>query len=220
MMAVRRARGGSFGLVFLLVCASATTTTRIPMRKRTSQSTKAASLRAPLLEAAREWKEHLRRGNKTLPQIREKRHHRGVRRDREASQEITSCGDIVYYGDVEIGTPTQRFQVIFDTGSADLWVASKDCDDCEGLNRFDGDNSSTYKDDKKHFQARYADDDHVRGHRSFDDVTLAGELVAQHQGFAEVNSVGNFFICGEEDGLMGMAFQELSDLGVPGPSRR
>ena len=52
-----------------------------------------------------------------------------------------------YYGSISIGTPAQDFDVVFDTGSANLWVPGSDCvaTGCLSHTRFDSHASSTFE---------------------------------------------------------------------------
>ncbi|CAN0369430.1 unnamed protein product, partial [Ectocarpus sp. 13 AM-2016] len=62
-----------------------------------------------------------------------------------------------YYGQVEIGTPPQSFEVIFDTGSANLWVAGSKCGLSCGLHsRYAASKSSTHAEDGRDFEITYA----------------------------------------------------------------
>lgn len=52
-----------------------------------------------------------------------------------------------YTGELAIGSEDNKFKVLFDTGSANLWIDSSKCQEegCKNHKQYDGTKSSTYK---------------------------------------------------------------------------
>lgn len=117
-----------------------------------------------------------------------------------------------YYGEINLGTPEQSFEVIFDTGSADLWVAGSGCDSSCGRHaKYDSSKSSTYVANGTSFDIMYGSGP-VSGYQSFDTLNMGG-LVVENQEFAEVTNaigLGAAYKMGKFDGILGMAFGVLS----------
>lgn len=122
-----------------------------------------------------------------------------------------------YYGKVSLGTPEQTFNVIFDTGSSDLWVASSNCDDSCGRHaKYDATKSSTYVKNGTIFDIEYGSGP-VSGYESQDVLNFGGFKV-QNQIFAEVTDaagLGAAYKLGKFDGILGLAFPVLSVNHVP-----
>lgn len=119
-----------------------------------------------------------------------------------------------YFGEISLGTskPAQKFNVIFDTGSSDLWVAGAKCDDSCGRHaKYDSSKSSTYVANGTIFHIEYGSGP-VSGYESNDVITTGG-LTAVNQVFAEVtdaSGLGAAFSLGKFDGILGLAFPVLS----------
>ena len=57
----------------------------------------------------------------------------------------------------------------------------------------------------------------VSGFRAFDTLTAgsAGSVTAPSVAFGEAEAMGNFYVCGAEDGVFGLAFRAISRLNAP-----
>mmetsp|Transcript_3224 Transcript_3224/g.8702 ORF Transcript_3224/g.8702 Transcript_3224/m.8702 type:complete len:448 (-) Transcript_3224:67-1410(-) len=122
-----------------------------------------------------------------------------------------------YFATVSIGTPPQSFQVIYDTGSSDLWVPRVGCTRC-GLpfaskkNKYDENKSSTFQEDGQDFEIMYGSGS-VGGFFSKDSVTLTDDIVVEDQYFAQVTDAGGLgvaYALGKFDGIFGLAFSSIS----------
>ncbi|XP_055510886.1 renin [Leucoraja erinacea] len=125
---------------------------------------------------------------------------------------LTNYLDTQYFGEISIGTPPQTFKVIFDTGSANLWIPSARCSSsyavCESHDRYNSSMSTTYEANGKGFAIHYGTGS-VRGVLSQDIVMVADLPVIQV--FAEATSLPtNPFIFAKFDGVLGMGFQSIS----------
>ena len=117
--------------------------------------------------------------------------------------------DAQYYGPISVGG--QQFQVIFDTGSSNLWVPAQNCSSCGSHPKYDPSKSSTYKADGRVFDIMYGSGP-VSGVVAQDDVTVGGFSV-NAQDFAMIDNakgLGLAYSVGKFDGILGLAYQSIS----------
>uniref|UniRef100_A0A4X1VLF9 Peptidase A1 domain-containing protein n=1 Tax=Sus scrofa TaxID=9823 RepID=A0A4X1VLF9_PIG len=109
--------------------------------------------------------------------------------------------DMAYVGNITIGTPPQQFSVVFDTGSADLWVPSVYCKSkaCVTHRSFNPSHSSTFR---------------LPGFLGYDTVWI-GSLRTMNQvfGLSQLET-GEAFEHGVFDGLLGLGFPSLALKGT------
>ncbi|KAG6331505.1 hypothetical protein ID866_7585 [Astraeus odoratus] len=114
--------------------------------------------------------------------------------------------DSGYYGTLAIGTPPISFNVVLDTGSADLWVAGASCQSsCGGLALYDPSTSSTFKNASSPFTIVYGHGE-VSGYSATETVEMAGFSVSS-QG---IDDMSTGFVSSPVSGLLGLAWQSIS----------
>jgi len=121
---------------------------------------------------------------------------------------ISEFEDAQFYGPITIGTPPQNFNVIFDTGSSNLWVPNSNCSlSCALHNRFDSSKSSTFIPNGTIFKIDYVSGP-VSGRLEYDTVNVGG-ISVQNQELALIDDASGLepsFLLSAFDGILGLAF--------------
>jgi hypothetical protein len=116
-----------------------------------------------------------------------------------------------YFIDVEVGTPAQKFTVVPDTGSSNLWIYSHSCwaIPCWTHPTFDNSKSSTYKKDGQAFDITYGSGS-IKGTLGMDTATMGGNVTAE-MGFGEITHVsGVSFLASQMSGILGLGYSSIS----------
>lgn len=121
---------------------------------------------------------------------------------------LTDFQNAQYYGPITLGSPPQKFVVLFDTGSSNLWVPASNCSNCGAKARYNPSKSSTYKADGRSFSIQYGSGA-ATGFLSNDNVN-AGGLLATAVTFAEISHETAPLQQSKFTGLCGMAFKRIA----------
>ncbi|KAH8832799.1 aspartic peptidase domain-containing protein [Flagelloscypha sp. PMI_526] len=121
--------------------------------------------------------------------------------------------DSSYYGSIAVGTPPVAFNVILDTGSADLWIADEKCvTGCNGVPTFDSTTSSSFQNLSTPFQITYGSGQ-ATGALGKDTVQMAGFSVSE-QTFAVSDAVSRGLLTSPVSGLLGLAWSSIANSGA------
>ncbi|KAI7851545.1 aspartic peptidase domain-containing protein [Circinella umbellata] len=120
-----------------------------------------------------------------------------------------------YYGAISLGNPPQEFNVVFDTGSADLWVVSSKCttvDICYNHRKYITADSTTYNvDENKRSIDVWYGTGHISARLGHDTVNLAnGAIEIKDQVVADATVLSRDFIGSPFDGIFGLGLEDLS----------
>lgn len=121
------------------------------------------------------------------------------------TESLTDYADTEYFGAISIGG--QSFEVIFDTGSSNLWVPSSSCSGCGASNSFDVSSSASYFALDESFSISYGSGS-AEGTVGSDTVSI-GSLSTTAE-FGLITSATGF-ATSDFDGICGLAFESLAD---------
>merc|ERR1712139_433059 len=127
-------------------------------------------------------------------------------------EDLSQFMDAQWWGPITMGTPAQKFNVCFDTGSSNLWVPTKSVN-IWGLfkNKYRSANSSTYVANGDEMQIQYGSGA-IKGIFSKDTLSFGG-LNVQGVDFGEISTLSWNFLTSRFDGILGLGWKSISVKG-------
>ncbi|NXE02317.1 PEPC protein, partial [Chaetorhynchus papuensis] len=120
-----------------------------------------------------------------------------------------------YFGEISIGEPPQKFLVLFDTGSSNLWVPSTDCKSpaCFNHARFKPRDSATFAPSGRSCTVSYGSGS-VTIALGFDTLRIQSITVTEQEfGLSQDEPTQPFYFA-DFDGILGMAYPSLAVGGM------
>ncbi|KAK4057289.1 hypothetical protein OIO90_001786 [Microbotryomycetes sp. JL221] len=157
---------------------------------------------------------HRKRHESVLNQARQlERRAPGQRGSLPLTDYFSGGHDAMYFGPINIGTPNQQFNMVFDTGSADMWVPAPNSKTSH--KKFSVDKSKTIETSTAEWDIRYGTGE-SRGFLARDTVNWAGFTIEQ-QIFALANQSAPVLESLPSDGVVGLGFSTIATSGAPTP---
>lgn len=188
-------------------------------------SVAAALIRVPI-EKSTEPRERKNYNFKAIAEHLKQKYVKGYKVSNLAySEGLSDYSNAQYFGSVTIGTPPQKFKILFDTGSSNLWVPCSDCPSsnlaCKLHDQFDCKKSTTCVKTTTPFEIHYGTGS-MTGSVDQDVVCFGsaadGWCTDKTQGFAcAQQEPGLTFVAAQFDGILGMAWDSISVDGLSQP---
>ncbi|NXG64003.1 PEPC protein, partial [Hemiprocne comata] len=121
-----------------------------------------------------------------------------------------------YFGEISIGDPPQKFLVLFDTGSSNLWVPSTYCQTpaCFNHAKFNPNESSTFISSGLSYTLSYGSGA-VTVLLGYDTLRIQSIMVTNQEFGLSQNEPTQPFYYAEFDGILGMAYPLLAVGSIP-----
>ncbi|KAF8101397.1 hypothetical protein N665_0206s0073 [Sinapis alba] len=124
---------------------------------------------------------------------------------------LSNFKNVVFYGEVSVGTPPQHFNVVFDTGSSNFWIPSTlwSTQTTYPHQKFNAKASKTYfpVSGRKEYDFRYASGE-LKGTLSQDKLMLGG-ITLEAQDFFVGSKPDSYFTRVKFDGILGLGLPSL-----------